>query len=323
MASAVATAKIHDIEKQATQPVVVKHHKKNHDSKKTHKLAAKVHKDVKKAEKTSAKKDAKPEETESAKVKVLHTLFQTANPEHGKLSFDDATQVLKTYSSAYQFEITNDDWKQMEELYEGPDLIGGNTLSFNQVAFFAHQFETEANLKEHQKKVFDEVDTNHSGSLDLEQAEAAIDIWAKSMGIKISPQGLKDMIGIYEDTAGKSGSLSKEKYVDFALDVKKKINRRHWKQELPKIYHGMDALDLDDISYPDARIALEAWANENGVDYDDDDLKLGREIEYTYEKQHGGSDEIDYDEFEDIAPKILGADHGKLQGDNSVPLAPE
>ena len=36
----------------------------------------------------------------------------------------------------------------------------------------------------------------------------------------------------------------------------------------------MDALDFDEISYPDARIGLEAWADENDVEYDSADLAL-------------------------------------------------
>ena len=44
----------------------------------------------------------------------------------------------------------------------------------------------------------------------------------------------------------------------------------------------MDADKLGHISYSDARTALEAWANQNSVFYDDDDLQLGRLIFWTF-----------------------------------------
>ena len=71
-------------------------------------------------------------------------------------------------------------------------------------------FESTATMASHQEKVFDQVDTDHTGSLSLDEAEAAIEIWAKSEGIKITKQGIRDEIGDYEDIAGKSGSLTKK-----------------------------------------------------------------------------------------------------------------
>jgi len=80
---------------------------------------------------------------------------------------------------------------------------------------------------------------------------------------------------IFENNAGPKGELNLEQYVSYNEEVKEKMHRIFWKERLHSMWKSADGDSDGHIIWADAKMELEAWAGDNGVEINSDNLVKG------------------------------------------------
>ena len=110
---------------------------------------------------------------------ALHKIFNDLDTEGAQvLPFNKAAIGLEQYSEMAEFTISDNNWQQLQMLFHGPNLIGGQNLDFNEFSLFAREFRILAGRKDEQKVMFHKADADGGGTVQLNEAQNAIKNWA-------------------------------------------------------------------------------------------------------------------------------------------------
>lgn len=139
---------------------------------------------------------------------------------------------------------------------------------------WARSFQNKADREAQHAATFKKLDTDHSGKLSLTEAKAGADSWAKANHIKMTKEDVRKLEEIFFNHAGPKGELNFEQYVEYNEAVNEKMNRLFWKDELHSIWTAASGGD-GHVTWPDAKMELEAWASENGIRIKSDNLAKG------------------------------------------------
>jgi Ca2+-binding EF-hand superfamily protein len=140
---------------------------------------------------------------------------------------------------------------------------------------WAKNFQNKAKREKEHSATFKKLDTDHSGKLSLSEAKAGIKKWADANKVKISKDDFTAIEGIFFNNAGPKGELTLEQYIEYNEEVKEKMHRLFWKERIHKMWQAADGDGNGHITWDDAKMELEAWAGDNGVRIESENLAKG------------------------------------------------